>query len=124
MESSASRGMHAARRMSKAIRSVSIVTDPSQLNVPTDLEREVLRIFAEGLTYDEIGELRNNSPFGSAVYNIQKVLGFKTVRQLTELTGTGLETLGSTLQRSATSLENSTHGPRIPVSFLGTAFRQ
>ena len=110
--------------MSKAIRSVSIVTDPSQLNVPTDLEREVLRIFAEGLTYDEIGELRNNSPFGSAVYNIQKVLGFETVRQLTELTGTGLETLGSTLQRSATSLENLTHDPRIRVSFLGTAFRQ
>ena len=69
--------MHAARRMSKAIRSVSPVTDPSQLNVLTDREREVLRIFAEGLTYDEIGELRNNSPFGNAVYNIQKMLGFK-----------------------------------------------
>lgn len=74
----------AARRMSRAIRSASPVTDPGQLNALTNREREILRLFAEGLTYDEIGELRNNSRLTvrNAVYNIQKKLGFKTRQQM------------------------------------------
>ena len=44
-------------------------------------------MFAEGLTYDEIGEIRNNSRLTvrNAVYGIQKKLGFKTRQQMVVL---------------------------------------
>ena len=74
----------AARRISRAIRSGSPSIDREQLDSLTDREKEILRMFAEGLTYDEIGEIRNNSRLTvrNAVYGIQKKLGFKTRQQM------------------------------------------
>ena len=50
----------------------------------TDREREILKLFAEGLTYQEIGEIRNNSALTvrNAVSGVQKKLGFKTRQQM------------------------------------------
>ena len=50
----------------------------------TDREKEILKLFAEGLTYQEIGEKRNTSGLTvrNAVSGIQRKLGFKTRQQL------------------------------------------
>lgn len=74
----------AARRMSRAIRSAPPVIEPGLLSALTNREKEILRMFAGGLTYDEIGEARNNSRLTvrNAVYNIQKKMGFKTRQQM------------------------------------------
>ena len=74
----------AARRLARAVRSPS--TDPAseRLDTLTDRERQILKLFAEGLTYQEIGEIRNNSALTvrNAVSVIQRKLGFKTRQQL------------------------------------------
>ena len=50
----------------------------------TDREREILKLFAEGLTYQEIGEVRKNSALTvrNAVSAVQRKLGFKTRQQM------------------------------------------
>ena len=74
----------AARRISQAVRSSSAGSESEQLASLTNREKEILKMFAEGLTYDEIGEIRNNSRLTvrNAVYGIQKKLGFKTRQQM------------------------------------------
>ena len=74
----------AARQISQAVRSSSAGSESEQLDSLTDREKEILKMFAEGLTYDEIGEIRNNSRLTvrNAVYGIQKKLGFKTRQQM------------------------------------------
>ena len=54
------------------------------LETLTNREREILRLFAGGLTYQEIGEIRNNSGLTvrNAVSAVQRKLGFKTRQQL------------------------------------------
>ena len=73
----------AARRLARAVRSPS--GDASErLETLTDREREILKLFAEGLTYQEIGEIRNNSGLTvrNAVSAVQRKLGFKTRQQM------------------------------------------
>ena len=47
-------------------------------------QKEILKLFAWGVTYDEIGEIRNTSRLTvrNAVSGIQKKLGFKTRQQM------------------------------------------
>ena len=55
-----------------------------RLETLTDRERAILKLFAEGLTYQEIGEIRNNSGLTvrNAVSGIQKKPGLKTRQQM------------------------------------------
>ena len=54
------------------------------MNTLTEREKDILKLFAEGLTYQEIGEVRGNSGLTvrNAVSGIQKKLGFKTRQQM------------------------------------------
>ena len=74
----------AARRLARAVRNPSPEGTSERLGTLTDREREILKLFAEGLTYQEIGERRNNSGLTvrNAVSGIQKKLGFKTRQQM------------------------------------------
>ena len=74
----------AARRLSRAVRNPSTDAEPQQLDVLTQRERDILKLFAQGLSYQEIGEIRNNSALTvrNAVSAVQRKLGFKTRQQL------------------------------------------
>ena len=75
---------NAARRLSRAVRSGPADGSSDQISILTAREREILKLFAEGLTYQEIGEIRNNSGLTvrNAVSGIQKKLGFKSRQQM------------------------------------------
>ena len=74
----------AARRLARAVRSPSTEGASEGLETLTDRERAILKLFAEGLTYQEIGEIRNNSGLTvrNAVSGIQRKLGFRTRHQM------------------------------------------
>ena len=74
----------ATRRLSRAVRSPSADAAAELLATLTDRERQILKLFAEGLTYQEIGEIRNNSGLTvrNAVSGVQRKLGFKTRQQM------------------------------------------
>ena len=74
----------AARRLSRAVRSPSSDAASEQLNTLTDREKAILKLFAGGLSYQEIGEIRNNSALTvrNAVSGVQKKLGFRTRQQI------------------------------------------
>ena len=74
----------AARRLARAVRSPSDDDVPEGLETLTHREREILKLFAQGLTYQEIGDIRTNSALTvrNAVSGIQKKLGFKTRQQM------------------------------------------
>ena len=75
---------NAARRLARAVRSPLTKDGSERLESLTDREKEILKLFAEGMTYQEIGEIRNNSGLTvrNAVSGIQKKLGFKTRHQM------------------------------------------
>ena len=75
---------NAARRLARAVRSPSGDEGSERLATLTDREREILRLFAGGLSYQEIGEIRNNSALTvrNAVSGVQRKLGFKTRQQM------------------------------------------
>ena len=74
----------AARRLARAVRSPSADDAAERLETLTDRERAILKLFAEGLTYQEIGEIRNNSGLTvrNAVSAVQRKLGFRTRHQM------------------------------------------
>ena len=74
----------AARRLARAVRSPSADDAAERLATLTEREREILKLFAEGLSYQEIGEIRSNSALTvrNAVSGVQKKLGFKTRQQM------------------------------------------
>ena len=74
----------AARRLSRAVRSGPGDGSSELLNTLTEREKDILKLFAGGLTYQEIGEVRGNSGLTvrNAVSGIQKKLGFKTRQQM------------------------------------------
>ena len=74
----------AARRLARAVRSPSSDDASERLAALTNREREILKLFAEGLTYQEIGEIRNNSGLTvrNAVSAVQRKLGFRTRHQM------------------------------------------
>ena len=75
---------NAARRLARAVRSPSSDDAAQRLETLTDRERAILKLFAEGLTYQEIGEIRNNSGLTvrNAVSAVQRKLGFRTRQQM------------------------------------------
>ena len=75
---------NAARRLARAVRSPSASDAAERLAALTNREREILKLFAEGLTYQEIGEIRNNSGLTvrNAVSAVQRKLGFRTRQQM------------------------------------------
>ena len=74
----------AARRLARAVRSPSIDDASELLATLTDREREILKLFAGGLSYQEIGEVREISALTvrNAVSGVQKKLGFRTRQQM------------------------------------------
>ena len=74
----------AVRRLSRAVRSGSSEIAPEPLNSLTEREREILKLFAQGLSYQEIGEMRSISALTvrNAMSGIQRKLGFRTRQQL------------------------------------------
>ena len=74
----------AARRLARAVRSPSADDGAERLATLTEREREILKLFAGGLTYQEIGEIRTNSALTvrNAVSGVQRKLGFKTRQQM------------------------------------------
>ena len=74
----------AARRLARAVRSPSADDGAERLATLTEREREILKLFAGGLSYQEIGEIRNNSALTvrNAVSGVQRKLGFKTRQQM------------------------------------------
>ena len=74
----------AARRLARAVRSPSADDASELLGTLTEREREILKLFAQGLTYQEIGEVRQISALTvrNAVSGVQKKLGFRTRQQM------------------------------------------
>ena len=74
----------AARRLARAVRSPSADDAAERLATLTEREREILKLFAGGLSYQEIGEIRSNSALTvrNAVSGVQRKLGFKTRQQM------------------------------------------
>ena len=74
----------AVRRLSRAVRNPSGEAESGLLNALTEREKEILKLFAGGLSYQEIGEIRNISALTvrNAMSGIQRKLGFKTRQQL------------------------------------------
>ena len=74
----------AARRLARAVRSPSADDGSELLATLTEREREILKLFAQGLTYQEIGEVRQISALTvrNAVSGVQKKLGFRTRQQM------------------------------------------
>ena len=75
---------NAARRLARAVRSPSSDAASERLDTLTDREREILKQFAEGLSYQEIGDVREISALTvrNAVSGVQKKLGFRTRQQM------------------------------------------
>ncbi len=74
----------AARRLARAVRSPSAGDAAERLAALTNREKEILKLFAGGLSYQEIGEIRSNSALTvrNAVSGVQRKLGFKTRQQM------------------------------------------
>ena len=75
---------NAARRLAWAVHSPSVYEGSELLATLTERGREMLKLFAGGLSYQEIGEIRNSSALTvrNAVSAVQRKLGFKTRQQM------------------------------------------
>ncbi len=75
---------NAARRLARAVRGPLGDGAGERLETLTDREVEILKQFAEGLSYQEIGDVREVSPLTvrNAVSGVQKKLGFRTRQQM------------------------------------------
>ena len=74
----------AARRLARAVRGPSGDDAAERMATLTEREREILKLFAGGLSYQEIGEVREISALTvrNAVSGVQRKLGFKTRQQM------------------------------------------
>ena len=72
------------RRVFEGIRQGNEPRMTSELGRLTDREREILTLFAQGLSYAKIAERRGNQPvtIRNAVYGIQDKLGIETKQEL------------------------------------------
>ena len=72
------------RNVFAGVRSAAEERRAQELNRLTQREREILSLFAQGLTYLEIAEARSNQPvtIRNAIYTIQDKLGIDTMRGL------------------------------------------
>ena len=74
----------AVRRLSRAVRSEPDEDASGPLKALTEREREILKQFAQGLSYQEIGEIRSISALTvrNAMSGIQRKLGFRNRQQM------------------------------------------
>ncbi len=72
------------KRVFAGIRTTARRVDPPDLEKLTAREREILTLFAKGLSYAEIGEVRGSRPLTirNAIYGIQNKLGTKTKQEM------------------------------------------
>lgn len=72
------------RRVFRGIRATARLTNPQDLDKLTAREREILRLFSQGMSYAEIGEARGSRPLTirNAIYGIQNKLGTKTKQEM------------------------------------------
>ena len=72
------------RRLSRAVRSEPDDDVSEPLKALTEREREILKQFAQGLSYQEIGEIRSISALTvrNAMSGIQRKLGFRNRQQM------------------------------------------
>ena len=72
------------KRVFTGIRATARRADPQDLGKLTAREREILTLFAQGLSYAEIGEVRGSRPLTirNAIYGIQNKLGTKTKQEM------------------------------------------
>lgn len=75
---------NAARRLARAVRGPLGDANAERLDSLTDREVEILKLFAGGLSYQEIGDVREISALTvrNAVSGVQKKLGFRTRQQM------------------------------------------
>ena len=75
---------NAARRLARAVRGPLGDANTERLDSLTDREVEILKLFAGGLSYQEIGDVREISALTvrNAVSGVQKKLGFRTRQQM------------------------------------------
>ena len=75
---------NAARRLARAVRGPLGDASAERLDSLTDREVEILKLFAGGLSYQEIGDVREISALTvrNAVSGVQKKLGFRTRQQM------------------------------------------
>jgi len=75
---------HAVRRVFSMLRHGQISQSGQPYDSLTQLEREVLRLFASGRSYAQIAEARSNSPVTvrNTLYRIQNKLGIATKQEL------------------------------------------
>lgn len=74
----------AARRLLSGMGRGPAPMPPTDLDRLTPREREVLKMFAEGMSYAEIGEVRGNNPMSvrNAIYAIQRKIGVGSRQEL------------------------------------------
>ena len=72
------------RRVFQGIRSSADIVTAPELGRLTSREQQILKLFAQGLSYSEISETMGNRPLTirNAVYAIQNKLGVKTKQEL------------------------------------------
>ena len=72
------------RRVFSGVRAATRQADPPGLEKLTAREREILTLFAKGLSYAQIGEVRGSRPLTirNAIYGIQSKLGTKTKQEM------------------------------------------
>ncbi|MCY4449779.1 MAG: response regulator transcription factor [Chloroflexi bacterium] len=72
------------RRVFSGVRAATRPADPPGLEKLTAREREILTLFAKGLSYAQIGEVRGSRPLTirNAIYGIQSKLGTKTKQEM------------------------------------------
>jgi len=72
------------RRVFAGIRAAPEKCGSPELQRLTERERQILKLFAQGMTYAEIGEARGNRPLTirNAIYVIRDKLGAKTTQEM------------------------------------------
>ena len=72
------------KRVFAGIRTAARRADPPDLEKLTAREQEILTLFAKGLSYAQIGEVRGSRPLTirNAIYGIQSKLGTKTKQEM------------------------------------------
>ena len=72
------------RRAFAGVRDSSTKSQSSEVARLTEREREILKLFAEGMSYAEIGEARGNKPLTirNAIYGIRDKLGAKSRQEI------------------------------------------
>ncbi len=72
------------RRVFSGVRAATRQADPPGLEKLTAREREILTLFAKGLSYAQIGEVRGSRPLTirNAIYGIQSKLATKTKQEM------------------------------------------